>query len=350
MLPRTSAGIIRLNQNAAIELFCSHGFRNITADNSMIVRCVEDTSFAINGAVMDFSEIACNAMPAHTARRTNRTCRNGEIAEIGYNVGSKWLNLMDVCHEPILAATRWVHYHQNPWNRGFQRGFPRIPFIQGDFFDRLPVNTLYTRARQRYTIGNILGSQDIARAIVQETGDLFLARGHLAARTDYMFGSHQQGTFYFLNAAPQWQTFNAGNWERVESGLRNQVDRMNWNIEVYTGTYGVLRLKDAFGEPHELYLDHHSKRIPVPKIFYKVAIEHSLKAGIVFIGVNHPYVTHDEIKMDFTYCNDVSDRVDYIPWNRQSIRVGYSYACEVADFAKRVIDLPALPMVNRLLV
>lgn len=306
----------------------------------------------MNGDEIEFSDITCNELPAHTARPTNRTCPGGEIAQVGYHVENRWLNLMDICHDPVVAVTHWVHHFQDPWNRGFQRGFPRIMFIQGDFFDTLNVHALYTRGRQRRTIANILGSEQLAQDLIEEVGDLFLSRGHLAARTDYMLGSHQQASFYYLNAAPQWQTFNGGNWERVETGLRNHVDRQNWNVELFTGTHGILTIDDVNGRPQELFL-HMQRgrgRIPVPKIYYKIAIEHNLKAGIVFIGVNHPYATLEQIKSDFVYCDDVSDKVTYIPWQKDNIKLGYSYACAVSEFAKRIPELPPLPHVDRLLI
>lgn len=339
LLPRTSAGIIRLNRNAAVELFCTHGFRGFSG-NSLNAICVGGTNFHVNGEEVEFSDIACNRLPEHTARRTNYTCPGGEIAQVGYNVGDRWLNLMDICHNEELATTHWVHFDQSPAHLGGQRGFPRIPFIQGDFFGRLPVNQLYTRGRQRRTIGDILRSEDLARGVVEERGDLFLSRGHLAARTDYIFGSHQQATFYFLNAAPQWQTFNGGNWERVENGLRNHVNTQGWNVEIFTGTHGVLHLNDVNGVPQPIYLESNGRRIPVPKIFYKVAVEKSLNAGIVFVGVNNPYATLEEIKQHFTYCEDISAKVNYIPWNRENIRFGYCYACEVREFTKKILELP----------
>lgn len=48
------------------------------------------------------------------------------------------------------------------------------------------------------------------------TNNQFLARGHLTAKSDYIFASGQRATFFFTNAAPQWQPFNAGNWNNLE--------------------------------------------------------------------------------------------------------------------------------------
>ena len=54
------------------------------------------------------------------------------------------------------------------------------------------------------------------------TSTQFLARGHLAAKSDFVFATAQRATFFFTNAAPQWQPFNAGNWNFLEQvGFNN---------------------------------------------------------------------------------------------------------------------------------
>lgn len=58
-------------------------------------------------------------------------------------------------------------------------------------------------------VGNALADRYI-------TSTQFLARGHLAAKTDFIYATGQRASFYFINAAPQWQPFNAGNWNRLE--------------------------------------------------------------------------------------------------------------------------------------
>ena len=41
----------------------------------------------------------------------------------------------------------------------------------------------------------------------QSTG-LFLSRGHLAPTGDFIFKSWMDSSYHFVNAAPQWQSFN----------------------------------------------------------------------------------------------------------------------------------------------
>lgn len=86
-------------------------------------------------------------------------------------------------------------------------------FAAGSFFPGVAVNTMYTQVEQKKTVAEYVG-QTLADFYI--TSHQFLARGHLAAKTDFVFATGQRASFYFINAAPQWQPFNAGNWNTLE--------------------------------------------------------------------------------------------------------------------------------------
>lgn len=260
--------------------------------------------------------------------------------------------LYTVCHNETEGATRWVHYYQNPENEGFQRKIDRPEFTAGGFYQGLSMNRLYTRSMQRRTISTILGSDILAGELIKPSGDLFLSRGHMAARSDFIFLNHQRATFYFVNAAPQWQTFNGGNWAILEDHFKRYVARKNINTEIYTGTHGIVTYKDVNGVQQKIYLSstNDSQKVPVPKIYYKLIIDTRNKAGIVFIGVNNPYASEEEIQKDYVYCRNVMDKVNYIPWYKNKLSMGYLYACSVKEFAKAIGDLPHLPATDSLLL
>lgn len=113
----------------------------------------------------------------------------------------------------------------------------------------------------------------------------------------------------------------------------------NITLEVYTGTYGVIKLYDSEGVAREIFLDHDNKKVPVPKIFYKILLDKSQSAGVVLIGVNNPHVSMEEINRDYILCNDVSQKIKYIKWRLNDIRRGFVYACEVGDFLENVPHL-----------
>lgn len=72
---------------------------------------------------------------------------------------------------------------------------------------------MYSQAQQKQTIAKLVGSELANKYI---TNTQYLARGHLAAKSDFIFATGQRLTFYFTNCAPQWQPFNAGNWNYLE--------------------------------------------------------------------------------------------------------------------------------------
>lgn len=69
-----------------------------------------------------------------------------------------------------------------------------------------------------------------------------------------------------MNAAPQWQDFNAGNWVGIEDNTRTYVEDHGNDLMVYSGTNGILELDDTNDNPVEiwLYLDASGDRLPVP--------------------------------------------------------------------------------------
>lgn len=338
--PSSKAGIVELNENQQIELYCSStGFASpANAGNKIIATC-NGGQFTFNSVKYNFNQFQCKAFPDHTARTTGARCyNNGYVVEIGFIVETRFLRIITLCHDTAREETYYAYFQTTPANNGFQTGFPRPSFITGTFFGGKNVDGLYTRTTQRQTIATILGSTTLAEKYIEETSDVFMARGHLAAKADFIYGSQQRATFYFVNAAPQWQKFNALNWVAVEDGSRNLASDRNINLDIYVGTYGTMSLKDASSTWREifLYVSGTTKQIPVPKIFYRILINKADNSGVVLIGVNNPHLTLDEIKKDYVICTDVSSQIKYITWNKDDISRGYSYACDVNEFAKVV--------------
>lgn len=76
-----------------------------------------------------------------------------------------------------------------PLYQGYQRSFPRPSFITGGHFKGKDVDALYSRVIQRETISGLIGSFELAQNYVEATSDIFMARGHLAAKVDFIYGS-----------------------------------------------------------------------------------------------------------------------------------------------------------------
>ncbi|CAO1405394.1 unnamed protein product [Diamesa tonsa] len=335
--------VINMENNEEMELFCSQGFASPSGlgQNLITIKCSPGNRFTVNGIAYYFKQFNCQSFVDHTTIRTGIPCYNGStIVDIGFNVQGRFLKTMSICHNKQTEQNYYAKYQLFPQSVSFQRAFPRPAFIQSDFFLGKDINELYTRATQRSTVANIISSDTLSWKWIERTGDIFLARGHLAAKSDFIYGNQQRSTFYFINASPQWQTFNGLNWLAVEDGSRRLAADRGINLDVYTGTHGIITLKDDDGFGQEIFLDIDNKKVPVPKIFYKVLINRAAKSGIVLIGVNNPHLKLKEIKKDYIICTDISNVVNYINWNRKDIRRGYSYACEVNEFLRTVPHIP----------
>lgn len=94
---------------------------------------------------------------------------------------------------------------------------------------------------QRNTLTTLLGSRALAERFIHLTNDYFLSKGHLVAKADFLHGAHQMATFWYTNAAPQWQTFNGGNWNTLENDVRLFAARINRDLECITGTFVRLQ-------------------------------------------------------------------------------------------------------------
>ena len=109
---------------------------------------------------------------------------------------------------------------------------------------------MYTKASQREVLATLLGSADLADIYLPGTtlfsswsvinfyqgGDLYIARGHLAPNADFMNYPWQDATFTYIDVAPQWQSFNAGNWLDVENGIRYLSEYFYGTLQVSPST------------------------------------------------------------------------------------------------------------------
>ena len=56
-------------------------------------------------------------------------------------------------------------------------------------------------------------------------GTNFFAKGHLAPGAAFIYKLEKAATYYFINVAPQFQSFNGRNWADVEKATRNVARR-----------------------------------------------------------------------------------------------------------------------------
>lgn len=300
----------------------------------------------------------------------DRTSATAEMYRVGFNVSSnRFVETMRICYEPAQLRTLYVEHVLLPASIHFQKSVKRLNFSKAGYFQGFNMNHLYSHYNQQQQAAVALQGQQHVRHLF-DNNTLFLARGHLAAKADYIYASQQRSTFNFFNAAPQWQGFNGGQWAALEDAVRKYAAKSGQRILCYTGTWGIMRLPapqsatntttatttnvSAFPpQQRDFYLardDNNNGLLPVPMLYYRLLVNSQRNQGIVLVGVNNPHASLNEISSEYVICDDIQEQVAWLRWmnknnnnnkDRRNLKKGYLYACHVGDFVKAVGHLPS---------
>lgn len=356
-LPEGTTDNIIFQSGDIINMSCPGGkvITNSIATNftTIAAKCVKDKQFEVLGKPILFNLINCTDYPQHTARYTGNNCSgNYKETEIGFDLldSNRFLRHIVTCFDDLTQNTIYSWFNLTAKIGGYQKYFPRPSnFLQSGFYNIHGVDRLYTRTDQRNTINKLIGLSENDTKYIHPTNAFFLSRGHLTAKTDFVYGTQQRLTFYFVNCAPQWQTFNGGNWRVLEQNVRDYASNKKIDLIVYTGTYGIATLPHAVtGVDTKLFLyvdENGNTALPVPQVYWKYVYDPINDAGAVFVGVNNPYENKST-----PICNDVSDSMKWLSWKKDDQTAGFSYACKVEDFIKVVNYLPVSQNVRYLLI
>lgn len=284
----------------------------------------------------------CSYPPNHTSRRTDRTCYDGNtVFEVGYKVEDQFYPLFESCFNEVELTVLYSKYTQKGYNFNFKTRVERPFFIDTDVYRYVPVSSLFSPRGLKSAVSQLVGPLIDAYFTKGE----FLSRGHLAAKTDFVFPFGQRATFHYVNCAPQWVNFNGGNWNTLEVDLRKHINDINADTIIYTGTFGVTQLFNQYGRRVDIYLyddENNNPVIPVPMYFYKVVYSPATKMGTAFVGINNPYYTPEEMRELF-FCDDKCRGVtnySWLTWMPDSIADGCSFCCTIPDFKRTVPHLP----------
>lgn len=347
-------GGVKLHRGDQFELACPGTTFSDNKNDIVTATCIKNTTVRVGKNNYSLKNLKCTKAPEPIAQWTNTLCAGGyhKYIEIGYEIGKEFLSLLEVCFDDNEKIALYSVHTEDPSIYSYQRSFPRVDFEAGQFYKGVIKNiqSVYSIYKQREQISDILKSTTLGYEYVGGTNNgYFLARGHLSAKADFVYGIQQSATFFYVNVVPQWQVFNAGNWAALEDSVRTFVGSYGEKVTVYTGTHGVATLPDKEGVDKKLYLftdSNNNNLIPVPKLMWKLLYSESSSAGIVFIGVNNPYLTI--VTDDYLICKDVCDQIKWLTWDQTNIKKGYSYCCEVNDFISTVTTLPEMTVTSLL--
>ncbi|GLV41926.1 uncharacterized protein CBL_00388 [Carabus blaptoides fortunei] len=345
-IPDDAMGNIILNVNEILTFACPGDQVTITKTQFVDAKCVSNDQFTIGNTMYSASQITCAEKPQSTISRTG-TCLNGQYDQfkIGFNTGKGFISHIELCFNNINKATLYEYSVVSSKIGAAQRG-SRPEFIPNAPYITRALAAKYRRVAQYATLEKTLNTPGGGLPPYMQNVEL-MGKGHLAANADFIYKAQKEATFYYMNAAPQWCSANAGNWNDLEISIRDLAKATNKDYDVYTGTYGTLDLEKSESGRAKIYLDGDNDRLPVPQYYWKVVIEKGGDTGIAFIGMNNVFEQQDNP------CPNIIGQVTWLKsahWN--NVTLGYTLACDVNIF-KNIpglkLQLPPLPNINHIL-
>lgn len=340
-----TSGLIRMLSGESLQIYCPNGVRNFNG-NLIVATCLGGKSYRIGGEKYKLKDIRCTKHPWITLqpiKHSRSYCRGNEIADIGFKLAhaNQFVKTMTICHAIRNLTTFYTIYDMKPYSVAFQKGVSRLGFIQAREFNySTSYNKLYSRENQRRKLEEMLDGDAETSYDLDDYLDndrFFLSRGHLGSKADFFWANQQRSTFFYVNAAPQWQSINGGNWQKVEDGIRRFVASRKINATIISGTHKVLKFPTLQG--NEFYLGEDGL-LPVPQFFYKIVYDEGNSRGIVFISINNPHLEEDEVD-EYLFCKNVIDEVNWISL-KPSLQMGFIFACDVNEFVE-IMDKGLLP-------
>ncbi|XP_066907408.1 uncharacterized protein [Halyomorpha halys] len=334
-------GVIALREGEQIVVSCPGKKNHIAATNTEFsgASCKAGTKLAIDGSVFSLSDLDCSSRSTATTKPTTKKCANGKgiIVELGFDVGDSWIPMIESCHDVENSNTFYSTHtvHGAIMGGKVYRTTARPLFSRGlsIFFKGFNPETAYTQKNQQAVLARDLGTAN-ANKYFDSKKTFYLARGHLAPDADFLFSAHQFLTYFYVNVAPQWQSINAGNWLRVEDNTRKIAKSLGADLQIVTGTEGILTLPSTKGEK-EIRLQ--SSKLPVPEHFWKVLRNTQDDSCIAFVSTNNPFLT----SAPKTLCQDVCSQNGW-PVLQNDLSKGYVYCCRYQDIKKAIPEMPNL--------
>lgn len=214
--------IITLNVNEKISIGC------LSKDNSNVLKitkrpvneayCKRNATLLVDQTELTYSQLGCTNQNKEILEEVEGVdCANngrGTLVRVGWQLNSDFIPLYEMCHDKVTTVNYFsTHVIIGRSVDADDKANTRPSFRQAGYYPGLDVNDALGPAQQNKTIARTVGSETLAVKYFNQKKNFFLARGHLAPDGDFIDAASQDATYYYLNMAPQWQSFNGGNWK-----------------------------------------------------------------------------------------------------------------------------------------
>lgn len=341
-------GILTFSSGQLILLACpdkNNGF-NAPFNSQHIIKasCVQSKQFKVNGKSYSFHSFTCKKSQKSVVKREGTCLNKFSQVDVGFRVLDNFVSIYEICRDDDTDETYYVKEEMTASVGGHQSKNPRPTWSSHNLFQG-KVDSFYKQKHQKSILKQILKSDELVQKYFKKAQ---LQRGHLAARSDFVYGIQQNATFSYANAAPQWSSFNTGNWKYIENAVRQFVQVNDLEVTIYTGVHGQMMLKDINNNKQPLFLDideNNNNYIRVPKFFWKIVYDPIKNLALTLIGVNDPF--SEKVTKDMFLCKDIakSSKFDWLTksWRKRTqISLGFSYICDYNEIKKVVHTLPKL--------
>ncbi|CAH0381108.1 unnamed protein product [Bemisia tabaci] len=344
-IPQKDRGVLELAKNEELILACPGKNNELMSPPYDVVEshCVDGKRLdvevgGVGNKTLRIEQLECaNSVRAVLRPNFSQTCaKTGTEMEIGFEVETEYLPLINVCHDVDAADTIYVEHDIVSTIRGAKMLQNRPSFQEGPYplYDGVNTRKVYTQEYQRQLFDDLLGKGEGKHVI---RGLYYLAKGHLAPHADFLYGTWKWATYFYVNAAPQWQIINGGNWKGLEDYLKRLAAETGEDLHIITGSWGVLKLRSRItGTYVDVYLqpEEGHRKIRVPAGFFKIIQSKVSHKAIVAICSNNPF---EKVPL-FSLCKNIA-KENHWPtaetrW--KSYKRGFIYFCNVEQFVARV--------------
>ncbi|XP_044258702.1 uncharacterized protein LOC123007458 [Tribolium madens] len=338
-------GKVSLKRRETVTLVCpdSKNYLVGTQSNITHAQCVQGHILRVANQDVNFRDLQCNKIIKGTVFKTTKKCgdNKGRIYKIGYQISSRnFLTLIEVCYDPSSGSTLYTEHLLHGQDIKYASKSNYRPAFSPEA-SGVAVSVAYRQTFQKATFNKLMKSALKAQEYINDNS--FLSRGHLSPDADFLYAATQYTSYYYINAAPQWQAINAGNWKKIELLIRKLADNLQETLTIITGTYGVLTLPDINENEVDIYLVSGSK-LPVPKFLWKIIYSKQLRQAVVLVNLNNPFVK--EIVTEHFLCPNICSKVGWGAGSWSNYQRGFVYCCDYKQFVDKVETAPKLSVVG----
>lgn len=271
-------------------------------------------------------------------------------ASIGWRIDGKYKEQIGLCVDEKIFATIWTNHTLHGANIDFRDIDPARPGFRIDtsgtkrFFPwtaSYKMTKYYSKRNQLSQVKKNLGTNNKLGAVkiidTSRSGTHYFAKGHLSPDAAFVYNVFQDATYYFINAAPQFQSFNNGNWKALEYNTRDLAMKLGRDLQVMTGTHEMLSYPDTNNNPTPIYLFNNTY-IPVPRYYWKVVKDTKTNTAAAFIGSNDAHETSAPQEL----CQNRCLEMPWVDWNYSDLGSGYMYCCSVEEAIKAIPAIPSI--------